>query len=135
MELRTVAADDVRALVESSDLPTEDLDDPAIALIGAFDGGALAGVIGMQACGNVALLRSLAVAPGHRSHGIGARLCARVVELAADRPLWLLTTTARDYFTRLGFIVVPREQAPEAIRATAQFTSLCPSTATVMRRA
>jgi hypothetical protein len=90
MELRPVAAGTVRALLEASDLPTDDLDDPAVAL-----------------------------APSHRSCGVGGLLCACVVELATGRPLWLLTTTAGDY----------------SIRATAQFASLCPSTAVVMCRA
>jgi amino-acid N-acetyltransferase len=136
MELKTVAADAARALIAAGDLPTDDLDDPSIALIGAFDdGGALVGVVGLQSCGDeAALLRSLAVAPAYRSRGLGGRLCARVVELAGDRPLWLLTTTAQDYFVRHGFVAVARDEVPDAIRATAQFTSLCPSTAIVMRR-
>lgn len=135
MELKSVTADAVRPLLAANDLPTDDLHDPTIVLVGAFDGGTLVGVVGVQACGDAALLRSLAVAPTHRSAGLGARLCARVVELAGDRPVWLLTTSARDYFTRHGFIVVPRDAAPAAIRATAQFVSLCPASATVMRRA
>jgi len=133
MELRTVAPDRVRALLVASDLPIDDLDDPAIALIGAFDGEALVGVVGVQACGDVALLRSLAVAPEHRGRGIAALLCDRVVALAAPRPLWLLTTGARDYFARRGFVAVPRDDVPAAIRATAQFTSLCPASAIAMR--
>ena len=45
-----------------------------------------------------------------------------------------LTTTAADYFARLGFVRIDRDAAPPAIRATAQFASLCPASAHVMRR-
>src|SRR5512139_1977086 len=133
MTLRTLVPADmaaVRALLAAAELPTEDIDDPSISLVGAFDGDALVGVIGLQACGGVGLLRSLAVAPSHRDRGIARALCERVFEMTGERAmtsLWLLTTSAKDYFTRLGFEPVPRAEAPEAIRSNAQFTALCPS--------
>jgi amino-acid N-acetyltransferase len=127
----------VRSLLEASDLPTDDIEDPSISLFCAFDGDALAGVVGLQSCDGVGLLRSLAVATTHRDRGVARLLCEHVFEEARTRDmgsLWLLTTTARDYFTRHAFEVVPREEAPDAIRGTAQFSSLCPSSAHVMRR-
>jgi len=126
-----------RALLAAADLPTDDLGAPTSALIGAFEGDTLVGVVGMQTCGAVGLLRSLAVSPGRRGTGLAGMLCERVFEMAVHHSmpaLWLLTTSARDYFTRHGFAVVPRNEAPEEIRATAQFSSLCPSSAHVMRR-
>jgi amino-acid N-acetyltransferase len=134
MELEPVAADRARALLAASCLPVDDLTDPAITLIGAFDRGALVGVVGLQACGDAALLRSLAVAVEQRGWGLGTRLVKRVLELAGARPVWLLTTDARDYFLRHGFSVAARDEAPAAIRATTQFASLCPSSAIVMCR-
>ncbi|MGE0549090.1 MAG: arsenic resistance N-acetyltransferase ArsN2 [Kofleriaceae bacterium] len=127
----------VRSLLAASDLPIDDIDDPMIALFGAFVGPSIVGVIGLQACGDLGLLRSLAVAAEHRGRGIARVLCVHVIEQARVRPmtsLWLLTTSARDYFARYAFEAVPRDQAPDAIRATAQFASLCPSSACVMRR-
>lgn len=126
-----------RALLAASDLPIDDIDDASISFVGAFDHDALVGVVGLQACGRVGLLRSLAVAPSHRDHGIARELCERVCGMTGERgmeSLWLLTTSAKDYFTRHGFETVPRDEAPEAIRTTAQFTALCPSSAHVMRR-
>ena len=123
-----------RALLVASDLPVDDLDHEAITLFGAFDGATLVGVIGLQSCGPARLLRSLAVAPERQGHGIARALCDRVFELASSRDLWLLTTTARDYFARLGFEPVDRGHVPEEIRTTTQFSSLCPASAHVMRR-
>lgn len=140
VNLRTLereSMDSARALLVASDLPIDDLDDPSIALVGAFDGTALVGVVGLQTCGRVGLLRSLAVAPEHRRHGIARLLCERVFEMTTERSLeslWLLTTSAKDYFTRHAFEAVPRASAPDALRGTAQFASLCPASAHVMRR-
>jgi len=131
------AMPEIRALLTASDLPTDDLEDSTITLFGAFDDETLVGVVGLQSCEDVGLLRSLAVAPQHRDRGIARMLCAHVIAEARARgmaSLWLITTTAREYFTRHAFEAVAREEAPEAIRATAQFTSLCPSSASVMRR-
>ncbi|MFW6382934.1 MAG: hypothetical protein ACOCZD_02725 [Haloferacaceae archaeon] len=48
--------------------------------------------------------------------------------------VYLLTTTAADFFADLGFEPVDREAVPEPIRQSAAFADLCPSTATCMRR-
>ena len=136
MDIRSVAAKDVEALLAAAGLPVDDLGDDGIELWGAFE-DRLLGVVGVQWLDGAALLRSLAVDPAAREHGLGAKLCGIVEARARERKLselWLLTTSARDYFARRGYEAVPREHAPVAVRATAQFTSLCPATATVMRR-
>ncbi len=122
----------VRALLSANDLPTEDLDD-SVELLGAYEGSQLVGVIGLQRLDELGLLRSLAVDPKARDRGIARLLCERVFA-TCNLELWLLTTSARDYFTRHGFEVIDRAHVPEPIRATAQFASLCPASAVVMRR-
>lgn len=127
---------EVRGLLAASMLPTDDLHDPAIELLGAWDGAALVGAVGLQRCGDAGLLRSLVVAPAWQGRGLGHELCARVVTLARRRDLtalYLLTTTAADFFRRLGYRDAARDAVPAEIRATAEFASLCPSTATVLR--
>jgi len=134
---RILPTDDVRALLAANDLPTDDLDDPTIALYGATHEGRLVGVIGLQSLAGAGLLRSLAVDPALRDRGLGGQLCDHVLSEAKERglgELWLLTTSARDYFARRGFELIAREHAHATVRATAQFASLCPSTAVVMRR-
>jgi amino-acid N-acetyltransferase len=136
MELRTLDALDAAALLlAAQQLPIDDLDDSTITLVGAFVNDALVGVIGLQACDDVAMLRSLAVDPAHRDRGIAGALCERVFVLAGERDLYLLTESADGYFARLGFEPVERAAVPAAIRATQQFSALCPSSARVMRRA
>jgi len=48
--------------------------------------------------------------------------------------LYLLTTTAQEYFRRRGFADRPRETAPPAIRETWEFRSGCLTSAAFMRR-
>jgi amino-acid N-acetyltransferase len=137
MTITPITSAAARDLLVASELPVDDLDDPAITLLGAFDGASLVGVVGLQRCGEHALLRSLAVVPAQRARGLGRLLCNHVEVLAragSATELYLLTTAAADYFARLGYEPVERDGAPDAIRATAQFASLCPSSARVLRR-
>jgi amino-acid N-acetyltransferase len=46
--------------------------------------------------------------------------------------IYLLTTTAPDFFAGLGFRRAGRKTAPPAIRATRQFATLCPASAVLM---
>lgn len=97
----------------------------------------LTGAIGLQSFDEVGLLRSLVVAQSARSAGCGSKLVRAVERIANEtgvRELWLLTTTARDYFENRGFLAVGRELAPPAIRQTAEFTSLCPDSAVLMMK-
>ena len=50
------------------------------------------------------------------------------------RSVFLLTTAAQRFFEKLDYAVIDRAAAPVAIRASAQFASLCPETAAVMRK-
>jgi amino-acid N-acetyltransferase len=80
-------------------------------------------------------LRSLAVAAQVRGAGLGRLLYDQIVARAKDRGLtrlFLLTTTAAPFFARRGFESVDRSEAPETMTKSAQFASLCPSTAACM---
>ena len=51
------------------------------------------------------------------------------------KTLYLLTTTAAQFFAKRGYEAVPRSEAPAAIAATAQFSDLCPASSAFMRKA
>jgi amino-acid N-acetyltransferase len=131
-------ADQARALLAASGLPVEDLQ-PALFehFIGLGEGDELGGVVGIELHGPAGLLRSLAVAEGSRGRGFGKRLVAEIEAHAKSegvREIYLLTTTAAPLFSTLGYSVVARELAPASIRATGEFSSLCPASATFMRK-
>jgi len=103
----------------------------------AWDGSRLAGSVGFEPYGADGLLRSLAVHPDYRGRGLGATVTRHALREARRRRLrrlFLLTETAADYFPRFGFRVIPREQAPAAVRASVEFTSACPVSAVCMER-
>ncbi len=82
-----------------------------------------------------ALLRSVVTLPPLRNRGFGSAIVAALeaeAMLLKCRSVWLLTTSAASLFERLGYAVCDRAAIPAAIRATQQFTALCPASATVM---
>ncbi len=125
-----------KALLALCDLPVQDLDGASFEhflALGPAD--APSGVVGLEVHGPVALLRSLAVAPEARGLGHGKRLVDAIEAHARGlgvTEVYLLTTTARPFFEGLGYAVADRGTAPEAIRATREFSSLCPASATFM---
>lgn len=129
---------EVEALLIEAGLPVSDLPGSrSLNLLGAREGGRLVAVVGIEVYGEVGLLRSLAVAPGRRNTGLGQGLVASAETWAAEqgvKTLFLLTTTAAEFFARLGYEVIARSEAPAAIAATAQFADLCPASSTLMRK-
>ena len=101
------------------------------------DDGRVVGVAGLEIHGEDGLLRSVAVDAEYRGQGLASSLVEAAVERAKRvnlRAVYLLTTTARDYFARRGFADCPREEAPAAVRESWEFRTGCPSTAAFMRR-
>jgi amino-acid N-acetyltransferase len=128
----------LRCQLLAADLPAADLDGllPDGLLVARLDGRP-AGAVGLEAAGADGLLRSLVVAPDARGRGCGRALVAALERLAAGRGirrLYLLTTTAADFFPRLGYRPTERGRVPPGIAATAEFRELCPAAAACMSR-
>ena len=99
--------------------------------------GQLAGVAGLELYSDGALLRSVAVAPALRGAGVGRMLTQRMMETAraAGVPaIYLLTTSAQDFFPRMGFARVTREEVPASVQQSVEFQGACPASAVIMRR-
>lgn len=126
----------IRRLLDRESLPSVDLTEDALEHFLVYrDEKGVAGAVGLERYGEVALLRSLVVASEHRGHGLGKRLVAAAEELAAKlnvHSIYLLTTTEVVFFESRGFRRIRREEAPLAIRSTGEFTSLCPASAVLM---
>lgn len=126
----------VKQLLAESDLPFSDLlISNKVSLYAHEEKGQLVGLVGLEQYGNDALLRSLVISPDQRGTGLGIRFVNHAEDQAVSRgvkTVYLLTTTANTFFQRLGYNIISREQAPETIRSTTQFSSLCPDSATLM---
>jgi amino-acid N-acetyltransferase len=127
----------IETLLHSGALPTADLASAKPRFLVAFEGDSLIGVAGLEGFGEVALVRSVAVAPSHRGRGIGQALVRELERAARSQgatQLILLTETAERFFEREGYRVIERATAPAAVQASAEFRSLCPQSAICMAK-
>lgn len=129
----------VRDLLQHAELPVEDLAADRmpdfVVCVGAD--GILEGAVGLERYGEVALLRSLVVCKAGRGKGLGGCLVAELEQSAGERgirELWLLTNDAHDFFAARGFEIRDRADAPDAIRGSAEFSSICPASAVLMSK-
>ena len=126
----------VERLLAASALPMDGVSESLHDFLVAERDGDLVGVVGLEVCcAEHALLRSTAVAAEWRGRGLGRLLVERAIAVAEERgfhALWLLTTTAERYFPSFGFTRTTREQVPDEVRQSVEFTSACPASAAVM---
>jgi amino-acid N-acetyltransferase len=126
----------IRGLLDNASLPSVDITEESLEHFLVYrEHLGVAGVVGIERYGQAALLRSLAVTGDRKGCGIGKNLVAAAEDLAARlqvRSIYLLTTTAADFFEYRGYRRIERDEAPPDIRSTQEFSSLCPSTAVLM---
>ena len=124
-------------LLKQSKLPLDDIERHAATMVVAKDTGRVVGSAALEVYADGALLRSVAVASELQGHGLGRRLTNAALELAQELrmpALFLLTTTAENYFPAFGFERIDRSAVPSSVQASVEFTSACPSSAVVMRK-
>ena len=127
----------VRELLRRSGLPVDDVDTSPVDFLVMREAGQVVGVVGLQNAGGAGLLRSLAVQASLHGQGRGGALVAAVEWLAEQRgidDLYLLTDSVPGFFALHDYLRVSRASVPLAIQGTAQFASLCPSTAVCMHK-
>jgi len=127
----------VERLLSASKLPLDGVREHFGEFIVAEDDNGIEGVVGIEKYETVGLLRSAAVAPEHRGNGIGRQLVQQLLVRAEESgvdELYLLTTTAQEYFPRFGFAPTTRAAVPESLQSSAEFQGACPDTAIVMKR-
>ena len=125
----------VEALLRANKLPTEGARQHLPTYLLAVTNGKVVGCAGAEVYGDIALLRSVAVAPGLQGRGIGQLLVERLLLEASRqriRRLYLLTVTAPEYFARYGFKRGKIGEAPDALKASAELQGACPACAAFM---
>jgi amino-acid N-acetyltransferase len=130
------SASKVKELLAACNLPASDLQAADFEhFFGCGPESEPKGVVGVELYGKVGLLRSLAVEEAARGQGCGGRLVTEAEKYAAANgveALYLLTTTAEQFFAALGYAKVERASLPQAIQRTSEFSTLCPSSAAAM---
>jgi amino-acid N-acetyltransferase len=128
--------DAVEALLRAAGLPTDGVADHLDTFFVVDDGGQIIGSAGLELYGEHALLRSVAIDPEARRSGLGSTLTRRALDEARARgaqAVYLLTTTAEEFFPRFGFRRSAGTEVPLPVRESREFQGACPASATVMR--
>ncbi len=138
MEIRKAEMDDITSikdLLGKFNLPLEGLEENISNMLLGFIEGKLVASAGLEIYGKSGLLRSVAVHGSFRDKGYGESIVEACFRFAAERALtelFLLTTTAENYFPRFGFSKVDRTDVPDLVKTSIEFANSCPLSAVVM---
>ena len=116
-------------LLKKNDLPTLDITGTTKLFV-ILEGDDVVGVVGLETHDHDGLLRSLCVSESKRNNGLGAELVDFMESYASTQNvhcLFLLTTTASDFFNKRGYEEVNRNKVPQPIQESTEFASVCPS--------
>lgn len=140
MEARIITSqgllDDVIELLRVSKLPYQDLRLKNNVFVSYHNGeGKMIGSGGLEFYSGYALLRSVAVEEKLRGKSIGQKIVSDLLARAKEKlikEVYLLTETAHDFFLKRGFRDIARESVPAEIKASTEFSSVCPVSSVVM---
>jgi amino-acid N-acetyltransferase len=124
-------------LLQQGQLPVDGVTDHLASTVVAREDGRIVGSAALEMYGEHALLRSVAVSPAFQSRGLGCLLTEAALAMARERhvtAVYLLATTAEEFFPKFGFTRITREVVPDTVQTSVEFTSACPSKATVMMK-
>lgn len=123
-------------LLTQQQLPVSDITEDTLLYV-LLDGEKMIGTAGLEIFDDCALLRSVSVIKEAQGMGLGRIINNGMEKYAKESGincLYLITTTAKDFFDRQGYCAIDRAATPGSIMQTAQFTALCQSTAVVMKK-
>lgn len=122
-------------LLSKSELPTAGLLDHLSTAVVARVGDRIVGCAAVELYPDGALLRSVAVDAAARNRGIGHQLIQSALEIIQQRgrfSVYLLTTTAEQFFPKFGFRRIERPDVPIGVQQSVEFRSACPASAIAM---
>src|SRR4030088_1518625 len=123
-------------LLVKNNLPVEDLDESK-TLFALIKNESIIGTGSLEFFGDSALVRSVSIKAEERGKGLGKTINRYLEKIAREngaRFLYLLTTTAKEFFTKEGYEVITRENVPGTIKNSSEFSTVCPSSAVVMKK-
>lgn len=127
----------VLQLLQTVNLPIEGVKEHFTTFLVGFDtptdpsaDAQVIACVGLEVYSPSALLRSLAIHPSHQGQGLGKKMVEATMEWAKKhdiQQLFLLTDSAVDFFHKLGFNDINRDQVPKDVQQSIEFTTLCPT--------
>jgi N-acetylglutamate synthase-like GNAT family acetyltransferase/protein-tyrosine-phosphatase len=129
--------DAIRRLLVAALLPSGNVDGPNQRFIVARQNGRVLGCAGLETFGEDGQLRSMAVHWTSRNAGLGTRLHGRLLFEALQagvRNLYVVTTTAPDFFARQGYRKVQLADVPPGVVGSEEYATFVPGGGAVMAR-
>src|SRR5687767_9107931 len=124
-----IALEKLQKFLQSNKLPHQDIENITTkgrVFLGYYDDtGELIGSGGLEMYGDSALLRSVAIKEHVRGQELGKKIVDDLVTQARNSKInniFLLTETAKDFFTKKGFTIVSRDEVPSQVKASSEFT-------------
>ncbi len=123
-------------LLKDSGLPHLDIPGEDVSVYGFYEDNELVASGAIEYADDFILLRSLAVADPHKNKGLGTKVVEYLEDLVTESGCryYYIITEIPEYFKKMGFKVIQRQDCPEPIQQTAEFTTFCPEDATVMKK-
>ena len=126
----------IKDLLTISDLTLAGIEETEFWIVRGEEAAMPKACMGLETHSQDGLLRSVAVKKQYQKSGIGSGLVLHMMRVAKERKLqnlYLLTTTARDFFLRFGFFPINRVGVEkEAISKSREFEA-CSETSTLMK--
>lgn len=126
---------DVLALLKEVNLPVEGVADHLRYFFVAQEGHRIVGCAGIEIYKDVGLIRSVAIHPSFQGHGLGRKLVERIHSFAIQKDLkeiYLITDTAKQFFAKLSYVVIPRDHVDPKIKQSIEFTLVCATSGVCM---
>ncbi|WP_228893963.1 arsenic resistance N-acetyltransferase ArsN2 [Pseudoduganella aquatica] len=139
LAVRPAASQDwpaIKRMLLAAGLPLEGAQEHLAHFVVGEAAGKIVCAGGLEVYGADALLRSIVVDAESRGKRWAEQVLARLTEQALQlnvATLYLLTTTAESYFSRLGFLLVHRDHIPEQLIRSREFQGACPASAIAMK--
>lgn len=133
---KTSDLNETKEILSINNLPSQDIESSNVQMFSALLDSKLIGIIGFENNNNIALLRSFVVLEQYRNKKYGQVICKKFIEMLQEKgfkEIYLLTTTAKEFFEKLGFLSIDRNDAPIEIQNSSEFSSLCPATAQCLK--
>ena len=124
-----------KELLLANSLPASDLDEAPVQFFGIKENDRLIAIGALEIYGTNALVRSVAVHCTYQNNGYGVKIVQflerKATELEISK-LFLLTTTAEDFFKKLEYLPIQRNLCPPEILSSGQFRDICPQSASCL---
>ena len=124
-------------LLEVLHLPVEGVTDQFENYLLLFSSSELIGCAGLEIYDQFGLLRSVAIKPEFQNKHLGSIMVQKLEELGKSKNItefYLLTETAKNFFTKHNYKVVSRELVPNEIQNSYEYSTACKISAIVMKK-